>query len=83
MGSLDMGNVSQVVPSIHPFIAICQPTLASHTLEFARATQSPQGKKALLLAAGALALTAVDLLASADLRRRIDEEFRRPGGKTQ
>ena len=83
MGSLDMGNVSQLVPAIHPFIAICRPSLASHSREFAQATQMPEGEKGLLLAARALALTAADVLVSADLRRRIDEEFRRPGGKTK
>ncbi len=63
LGSTDMGNVSHVVPAIHPFIAIGPPgrTPPSHTREFAQATVSPEGEGALLAAAKALAMTCVDL----------------------
>ncbi len=64
MGSLDMGNVSKAVPSLHPFFAIAPPTVASHTREFAAATLSAQGRAGLLRSVQALALTGVDLLAS-------------------
>lgn len=77
MGSLDMGNVSQRVPSIHPFIAVCEPGLASHTAEFGRATISERGREALLLATRALALTAVDLLTDPSLVGEIRVEFER------
>ena len=36
-----MGNVSQVVPAIHPYIAIGPPSLVSHTREFAQAAGGP------------------------------------------
>ena len=77
MGSLDMGNVSQKVPSIHPFIAVCKPGLASHTAEFGRATISERGREGLLLATRALALTAVDLLTDPFLVGEIRVEFER------
>lgn len=77
MGSLDMGNVSQKIPSIHPFIAICEPGLASHTAEFGRATISERGQEGLLLATRALALTAVDLLTDPSLVGEIRVEFER------
>ncbi len=35
MGSTDMGNVSQEVPSIHPMIAVAPPGVCIHTPEFA------------------------------------------------
>ena len=35
LGSLDMGNVSYAVPSIHPWLGIGEPALALHTKEFA------------------------------------------------
>ena len=36
MGSLDMGNVSQVVPSIHPYVAIAPRSVPLHSRGFAR-----------------------------------------------
>ncbi len=63
MGSLDMGNVSQVVPSLHAYVAVAPETAALHTREFAEASVSEQGRRGLLLAMQALSMTAVDLLA--------------------
>ncbi|HNR05528.1 MAG TPA: M20 family metallopeptidase, partial [Bacillota bacterium] len=37
-GSLDMGNVSHVVPAIHPYISISDTDLIGHTTEFRDAT---------------------------------------------
>lgn len=37
VGSTDMGNVSHLVPSIHPMIAITEPGVPIHTAEFAEA----------------------------------------------
>lgn len=79
-GSLDMGNVSFRCPSIHPFIAICPPELASHTREFGEASVSPAGERALLDAVKALAMTVCDLAARPELVaecRRAFEAFRR------
>jgi amidohydrolase len=66
-GSLDMGNVSRVVPSLHPFISICDTVVASHSAAFAAATVSPRGEQALRIAARTLALTALDLMLRPDL----------------
>lgn len=58
--STDMGNVSQVVPSIHPYVGLdCYPVL-NHQAEFADATLGPVAEQALVDAAIALAWTAVD-----------------------
>jgi amidohydrolase len=58
--STDMGNVSQVVPSIHPYVGLdCYPVL-NHQAEFADRTLGPVAEQALLDAAVALAWTAVD-----------------------
>jgi amidohydrolase len=40
-GSLDMGNVSNVVPAIHPYISIADTKLVGHTEEFRNATLTP------------------------------------------
>lgn len=74
-GSTDMGNVSHVVPSIHPYISLGSEKLVGHTAEFAAACGGPQGKRAMLLAAKALAMTTLDVLLQEELRRRMKEEF--------
>jgi metal-dependent amidase/aminoacylase/carboxypeptidase family protein len=63
MGSTDMGNVSQVVPGLHPYVPIAGEGVAGHTEAFAEAARSPMGHEGLIVAAKALAMTAVDLLA--------------------
>ncbi|MGD8462868.1 MAG: M20 family metallopeptidase [Anaerolineae bacterium] len=63
MGSSDIGNVSQVVPAIHPYIAIGPEEIGGHTVEFREAAVSAAGHEGLIHAAQALAMTAVDLLA--------------------
>ena len=74
-GSTDMGNVSQIVPSIHPSIAIANREISIHSPQFALAAASEAGIKGMLAAAKALAMTAVDLLASAETMTKIKEEF--------
>jgi amidohydrolase len=69
--STDQGNVSYVVPAIHPIIDIgCAPAV-NHQPEFAAATITPAGDKAILDGALALAWTAIDAAADADMRKRI------------
>ena len=76
LGSTDMGNVSALVPAIHPTVAIAPPDVPIHTPEFREVAASEAGHRGLLDAAKAMAMTAVDVLLDADLRRRIEEEFR-------
>jgi amidohydrolase len=73
-GSTDMGNVSQVVPSIHPTIAIASPEVFIHTQEFASAAASEAGHEGLMDAAKAMAMTVVDILQPRMLDR-IKQEF--------
>ncbi|MFH1485683.1 MAG: M20 family metallopeptidase [Chloroflexota bacterium] len=77
MGSTDMGNVSVLVPSIHPSVAIAPTTVLGHSTEFAQAAASPEGQKGLLDAAKAMAMTAVDLLAKPETMARVRDEFLR------
>jgi amidohydrolase len=74
-GSLDMGNVSYRCPSIHPFVAICGPEIASHTRDFGEASISPVGERALLDSVKAMAMTAVDLFSWRHLVQEAREEF--------
>ncbi len=79
MGSTDVGNVSAIVPTIHPTIAIAPRDVPIHTPEFREIAASEAGHQGLVDAAKAMAMTAVDVLTDADLRRRMQEEFR--GGR--
>ncbi|GLY32647.1 hypothetical protein Kisp02_60120 [Kineosporia sp. NBRC 101731] len=58
-----MGNVSQVVPAIHPYIGIDSFPALNHQPEFAAACVGADAEKALLDAATALAWTALDIAA--------------------
>ncbi len=71
-GSTDMGNVSQVVPSIHPTIAIAPTEVTIHTAGFVAAAASEAGHQGLIDAAKAMAMTVVDVLqpgVSDDIRK--------------
>lgn len=74
-GSIDMGNVSYVVPAIHPYIGIGDETLVGHTVEMAVATFTPAAHQALLRGAKAMALTGYDLITNAKLLAEIKAEF--------
>ena len=73
-GSTDMGNVSQVVPSIHPTIAIASSEVLIHTPEFASAAASEAGHEGLMDAAKAMAMTVADILQPGMLDK-IKQEF--------
>lgn len=77
MGSTDVGNVSAIVPTIHPSIAVGPRGVVIHTPEFANMAASQEGHRGLLDAAKALAMTAVDMLVDANLRQRMQAEFGR------
>jgi amidohydrolase len=62
MGSTDMGNVSKVIPSLHPYLETVSEDVAGHTVEFREICMSDKGKSTMLDGAKAMAMTAVDLL---------------------
>ncbi len=75
VGSTDMGNVSYLVPSIHPMIQVAPEGVAIHTVEFAEWARSDQGDAAVLDGAKAMAMTVVDLWADAELMARTRSAF--------
>ncbi|WP_050514652.1 amidohydrolase [Streptomyces rimosus] len=77
LGSSDIGNVSARVPAIHPFVAILGPDESDHTPRFAEAAGRPEGRKAMLASAEALACTAADVLLRPELGARAWSELRR------
>jgi amidohydrolase len=79
LGSTDMGNVSQLVPAIHPEVAIAPEEVVIHSPEFALAAASDAGSRGLTDAAKAMAMTVADLVSSPETVGRIKEEFRQGG----
>jgi amidohydrolase len=79
-GSTDMGNVSRIVPSIHPSVAIAPKEVVIHSPEFASAAASEAGIQGMLDAAKALAMTVVDLLANTEIAIRVKQEFQQTKG---
>lgn len=75
-GSTDVGNVSQVVPTIHPNIKISDVYIAGHSIEFREASKSDLGLNSIGLGAKVLANTALDIILNPDLLKRIKEQHR-------
>ena len=76
MGSSDVGNVSQVVPTIHPLIKICT-GFSCHTPAFAKAAASDKGIQGMVFGANVLALTGLALLKNPKHIIKIKKEFKR------
>jgi amidohydrolase len=77
VGSTDMGNVSYVVPSIHPMIKVAPAHLSIHTPEFAEYTAGADGDAAVIDGAKALAMTVADLWLQPELLAQAKDEFAR------
>lgn len=75
LGSTDMGNVSLVVPSIQPNVAITDGKVSVHTVEFARLSNTPQAYEIMLTVGEALALAGFKVLQDPSLLQRIRQEF--------
>lgn len=73
-GSTDMGNVSYVVPSIHPMFGI-HTTASNHTVEFTKAAGTVQAHRDTMVASQALALTALQVYASDDYFNAVVKDF--------
>ncbi|XP_056248598.1 peptidase M20 domain-containing protein 2-like [Seriola aureovittata] len=73
-GSTDFGNVSFIVPGIHPFFYICTDAF-NHTEEYADAAGAEKAQLFTLRTAKTLAMTAVDVVCCPDLLRQVREDF--------
>ncbi|UGT43539.1 M20 family metallopeptidase [Nocardia yamanashiensis] len=69
--STDMGNVSQLIPAIHPYIGIDSMPAVNHQPEFATATVTPVAEAAIGQGAAALAGTIVDAATDTRIRHRL------------
>ena len=75
MGSTDMGNVSQILPAIHPYIGIAPEGTPGHSTAFRDAAVTPKAHENALDAAKAMALLAIDLLTDPALLVAARAEF--------
>ena len=75
VGSTDMGNVSHLVPSIHPMIASAPGGTSIHTKQFAQFARSPMADQAVLDGAKAMAMTAIDYWTSPERQVAVAAEF--------
>ena len=75
VGSTDMGNVSHLVPSIHPMIASAPVGTSIHTKQFAQFARSPMADQAVLDGAKAMAMTAIDFWTSSERQQAVAAEF--------
>jgi amidohydrolase len=76
-GSTDMGDISHAVPSIHPYLAICDRGVTTcHQHAFAECAVSARGFDTMLVAAKVLALTALDAIGDPALLELAKSEHR-------
>ncbi|XP_045399966.1 xaa-Arg dipeptidase [Lemur catta] len=74
-GSTDFGNVTFVVPGIHPYFYIGS-TALNHTEQYTEAAGSQEAQFYTLRTAKALAMTALDVIFKPELLERIREDFK-------
>ncbi|GAB5571719.1 peptidase M20 domain-containing protein 2 [Prionailurus iriomotensis] len=74
-GSTDFGNVTFVVPGIHPYFYIGSNAL-NHTEQYTEAAGSQEAQFYTLRTAKALAMTALDVIFKPELLERIKEDFK-------
>ena len=77
-GSSDFGNVSQVVPAIHPYIGISEENIdiPAHSVEFAKASATPFAFQQMHKAAAAMAAIGLKVLTCEQFRLALKEEFK-------
>ncbi|MFZ3573668.1 M20 family metallopeptidase [Streptomyces sp. BH097] len=72
-GSTDMGNISQVIPSLHPWLSIPGAEVPIHSHGFAAVADTDAAYELMLEAARALAWTVVDAAGDPEQRARFVE----------
>jgi amidohydrolase len=74
-GSTDMGNISSLIPTIHPLLSVSAEPVPWHSREFAAAARTPRALETMRIAAKALAFTAIDLLGRPELLKQAKAAF--------
>ena len=74
-GSSDIGNVSLVLPAIHPYLQVMDRGTPTHSLAMTEAVARPRAQEAMLRMATALACAGADLLADPEIFAAARAEF--------
>ena len=72
--STDFGNVSNVIPSIHPVFKI-KADAPNHNAGFTKSTFDPVNQPPTLNSAKSMAMTAIDIACEEELLTKIKEDF--------
>ena len=78
--SPDMGNISYLVPSIHPMIQVAPAGVPIHSAPFATHAGGPGGDRAVIDATAAMAATVLDLWTDPTVLAAARSEFAGQGG---
>lgn len=76
-GSSDFGDVSHIVPAIHPYFGISTKPIPCHSPLFTQAAKSKLGIENMFRMTVALALTGFQFMSDQDFRENVSSEFRR------
>ncbi|MCX7884066.1 MAG: hypothetical protein N2448_03430 [Caloramator sp.] len=71
MASLDLGNISYKIPTVHPYIGICSSPVEYYSKEFSECTITPYAKEQMLKAASALSITGVDIIQKPEILKEL------------
>jgi amidohydrolase len=83
-GSTDFGNVTRIMPGVEARIGITESwDVPGHSIEFQQAAGTDRARQAMLHAAKALAMTAIDLLARPDALAEAKATFAADMGRSQ
>ena len=72
--STDMGNISHLKPSIHPFFKIKSDGM-NHTEAFTKGTGDDSAQAPTIVAAKAMMMTAIDVLCEPKVMHEVNNEF--------
>ncbi|MEY3988358.1 MAG: hypothetical protein RJB50_627 [Actinomycetota bacterium] len=74
-GSTDMGNISYLVPSIHPMMQVAPSGVSLHSAAFADYTKGEEATRAIVEGAKIMAMTAIDMWLSKALQDDVKVAF--------
>jgi amidohydrolase len=81
LGSSDIGNLSYVIPLIHPVIKTADEDYALHTVNFLNYGKTETAHDGMMTGMKALALTAARIMIDSDFMEAIKDEFRSEAAK--
>ncbi len=76
LGSIDMGNVSLVTPSIHPVVALTDEWVPGHTHEFTALCDTDEAYHVMLTVGRAMAITGLKAIQDPAVQEQIKCEFK-------